>query len=256
MIIFKLQAGLCNQLFQWAYGYALSKNNEVYFDVSFYKNQDHNYSVDAREYELPKIIKGNIPISNQHILHFFSQKSAHIITDDFNFKKPEIKADNNYYLNGYWQCEEYYNKYRDEILDLFYWPKAKDFDFENSCSIHIRRGDYVGLQHIHPLQPISYYEKALELIKPKGNIFVFSDDIDWCKENLNIPNVIFMEGNTNIEDLHYMSLCSDNIIANSSFSWWGAWLNKNPNKIVICPKKWFGDNTNDSFIKCKDWIQI
>jgi hypothetical protein len=256
MIIIKLQAGLCNQLFQWAYGYALSKKYEVYFDTSFYQHQDPNHPVDTREYDIPKIIKGNVPLLNKEVTQKFSDKKVQVVLDNFDFKEPVIDDSLNYYFNGYWQCSGYFEKYRDEILDLFDWPKAQDFDFTDSCSIHIRRGDYVGLQHIHPLQPISYYEKAVELINPKGNIFVFSDDINWCKENLKFDNMIFMENNHRIEDLHYMSLCSDNVIANSSFSWWGAWLNQNPNKIVVCPKKWFGDNTNDNFIKSKDWIQI
>jgi hypothetical protein len=87
---------------------------------------------------------------------------------------------------------------------------------------------------------------------------VFSDDINWCKQNLSFPKMQFVEGQDNIEDLWFMSLCSNNIIANSSFSWWGAWLNNNPEKKVIAPKNWFGQyaNINSSDIVPETWILL
>ena len=90
------------------------------------------------------------------------------------------------------------------------------------------------------------------------NIVVFSDDIPWCKENLIFDNIIFIEGNKDYEDLWLMSLCEHNIIANSSFSWWGAWLNENKNKKVVSPLNWFGQqsNTNQSDIVPESWIKI
>ena len=127
MIIIKIQAGLCNQLFQWAYGYALSKEHEVYFDTSFYQHQDPNYPVDNREYDLPKIIKGNIPILNREVTQKFSEKKVQVVLDNFDFKKPVIEDSLNYYFNGYWQCSEYFDKYKDEILDLFLLAKVGRF---------------------------------------------------------------------------------------------------------------------------------
>ena len=89
-----------------------------------------------------------------------------------------------------------------------------------------------------------YYKNALDIIGGYENLYVFSDDINWCKTNLKFKNMVFVEGNDDVEDLWLMSLCDHNIIANSSFSWWGAWLNINPNKKVISPKRWFGEQTN------------
>ena len=124
--------------------------------------------------------------------------------------------------------------------------------------MHIRRTDYTTSNGYHPVQTVEYYKKALEIIGEYDKLFIFSDDIEWCRNNLKFDNMIFIEGNTDIEDLYLISLCKHNIIANSSFSWWGAWLNKNPNKKVIAPSKWFGDmaNLNESDIVPEGWIRI
>lgn len=256
MIVIKIQGGLCNQLFQWTYGYALSKKYEVYFDTSFYSSQDIMSPVSIRNFELPKLINKKIPIFDRAAMSEFTEKQVQVVLDNFHYSHIKFEEDKNYYLNGYWQSEKFFESFKDEILSSFNWPELKDYDFENSCSIHIRRGDYLNLKHIHTAQTLEYYEKALELINPKGNVFIFSDDIDWCEQNLNFKNQVFMRGNSNIEDLRYISLCSNNIMANSSFSWWGAYLNNNPNKIVICPKNWFGNGTNDKDMKIQDWIEI
>ena len=256
MIIIKIHGGLCNQLFQWAYGYALSKEHDVYFDTSFFDNQNTMSPVSIRDYELPNIINREIPIVTKEIFEEFSSKSVQMVLDNFYYSNIKFEKNKNYYLNGYWQSELFFNNVKDEIINSFKFPELNDFDFTDSCSIHIRRGDYLKLQGMHTHQTLDYYEKALEVVNPKGKVFVFSDDIKWCEKNLNFKNQIFMKENSNIEDLRYMSLCSNNIMANSSFSWWGSYLNNNPNKIVVCPKNWFGNNTNDSDIKMKDWIQI
>tara|TARA_R110000744_G_C18907077_1_gene510043 strand:- start:113 stop:463 length:351 start_codon:yes stop_codon:yes gene_type:complete len=110
----------------------------------------------------------------------------------------------------------------------------------------------------HPVLDLNYYTKALENLKDVSNILVFSDDIPWCKEVFKFKNMTFIEGNNNIEDLVLMSMCSHNIIANSSFSWWGSWLNENPDKIVVAPKTWFGaqlpGNNNHAYLS--NWITI
>jgi hypothetical protein len=256
MIIVNIQGGLCNQLFQWACGFNLSKTQEVFFDPSFFANQFVNTTVTRREYLLDKILNVNIPLLNNQVYQRFKEKPIEIISDNFHYKDFNFKADKNYILNGYWQSEKYFGQSKNDIKNNFNWPEIKNFNFEHSCSIHARRGDYITTQHVHPLQTIDYYKKAIEILNPKGNIFIFSDDINWCKSNLSFENCIFMENNTNIQDLKYMSLCKDNIIANSSFSWWAAFLNQNKNKKIICPKNWFSDHTNDSDIKNPNWIQI
>lgn len=256
MIVFKIQGGLCNQLFQWAYAYKINKSHELYIDNSFYGNQFLEPLVTNREFQLNKILKTSLPLLDNQAYQKFIQKPAQRIVDNFHFSKHNFSADQNYYLDGYWQSEKYFADIKHEIINSFFWPAIEDLNFENSCSIHVRRGDYLNTQHIHPVQSIDYYNKALDIIQPKGNIFVFSDDIEWCKYNIAFKKTIFMKNNSNIYDLRAMSLCTDNIISNSSFSWWGAWLNKNKNKKVIYPQNWFSDNTNDSDINPTNWTAI
>jgi len=256
MIILKIQGGLCNQLFQWAYAYKLSKSYELYIDNSFYGTQFLEPLVTNREFQLNEISKNPLSLLDNQAYQKFIQKPVQRIVDDFHFSKHNFSLGKNYYLEGYWQSEKYFFEIKDEIINSFTWPEIKDLDFKNSCSLHVRRGDYLKTQHVHPVQTIDYYNKALDIVQPKGNIFIFSDDIEWCKKNLSFDKMIFMENNSNIYDLRAMSLCSDNIIANSSFSWWGAWLNQNENKKIVCPKNWFSDGTNDSDIKPTDWIEI
>ena len=127
--------------------------------------------------------------------------------------------------------------------------------------MHIRRGDYVSnskSNSIHGTCSLEYYREAVKIIneKYKNSIFfVFSDDISWKKENLLIQNAVYIDNKTiPHEDIYLMSLCKYNITANSSFSWWGAWLNQNKNKVVIAPKKWFLKKENE--IASKNWITI
>ena len=124
--------------------------------------------------------------------------------------------------------------------------------------MHIRRTDYVTSNGYHPVQSLDYYQNAIDLIGDYDNLYIFSDDINWCKDNLKFKNMIFRYGNSDIEDLFLMSMCANNIIANSTFSWWAAWLNERPDKRVISPSKWLGEqtnlNTND--IIPLDWIKI
>jgi hypothetical protein len=259
MIITKLQGGLANQLFQWAHARSLSidLNTEFYLDLSFY--QHTLPGVTPRRYQLDSFpnMKASTLYLDQNTIH---QR----VTDDFKFKDLS-KINMNHYLDGYWQSEKYFKHNRESILnDLKPSDELMDkllktpFIDTNVVSMHIRRTDYVTSNGFHPVQSIEYYQRALDIIGDYDYIFVFSDDINWCRENLNFKNIIFMEGFSDIEDLYLMSLCKNNIIANSSFSWWGAWLNKNPNKKVIAPLNWFGSQSNldTSDIIPDNWIKI
>jgi hypothetical protein len=159
--------------------------------------------------------------------------------------------------------------YRNEILELFKIDDETNQKLINkygellkldTCSIHVRRGDYLGLQNHHPIQPIEYYQKAINLIGEDKHFLIFSDDIKWCEENFSfLNNKTFVSDNLDYEDLYLMSMCNNNILANSTFSWWGAWMNQNENKQVIIPSKWFGIsnshlNTNDLY--CDKWIKL
>lgn len=149
---------------------------------------------------------------------------------------------------GCFQSENYFSDYANDVRD-FLTPRCdKKFPFADSitCSIHVRRGDYVHLQNSFPLLTMDYYNFCIAFTSFKNIKFiVFSDDISWCKSNFK-GDFFFVEGNTDIEDLCWMTQCTHNIIANSSFSWWGAWLNSNPNKVVYAPKVCFyGIDTKD-----------
>lgn len=181
------------------------------------------------------------------------------------------KNDEIYCLKGYFQSEKYFENYKDTInyyftlkpeIENFILNKYKNI-LPNSCSIHIRRGDYLKQVNHHPVQSLSYYHNAIETIYGKDiddiNFLIFSDDIKWCEENISLPKVYFIENNSNIIDMFLMSKCDNNIIANSSFSWWGAWLNKNENKKVISPLEWFGVNYSNLEVKDlipKQWVKI
>lgn len=188
---------------------------------------------------------------------------------NFSYTNVSLPPNGNFNLNGYYQSEKYFIEHRDEVIkyytlnDEYTKPILDKYDFTNSCSIHIRRGDYKNLQQFHTLLDVNYYQGAINNIYGSefSNVkfYIFSDDISWCKENIILPNVIYVEGNEDVIDMYMMSKCENNIIANSSFSWWGAWLNTNKNKRVVAPKNWFGPNnqhlsTND--LCCDGWIEI
>jgi hypothetical protein len=177
-------------------------------------------------------------------------------------------------IQGYYQTQKYFENYKEDIYNLFSFKK----DLYNKCnkvlydikskynlevvSVHIRRGDYVTNQSSHPLCTLEYYVEAIQShFSDKNYIFhIFSDDIAWCKEIFSGENnLIFSEGNSHFEDMCMLSLSDHNIIANSSFSWWGAWLNQSPIKRVIAPSNWFGPALSHLNIKDvipENWIKI
>jgi hypothetical protein len=176
-------------------------------------------------------------------------------------------VDQNIKLEGYYQNDKYFKHIREEILELFSIDDdTKNYLFSKyssvltgeTCSLHVRRGDYVIKSSFHPLQSVDYYKASISIVGEDLHYLIFSDDIDWCKEHLSfIKNKTFIDGNVDYQDLYLMSMCNHNIIANSSFSWWGAWMNQNNNKKVIYPSKWFGVTyVNTSGIGCENWIKI
>lgn len=256
MITCRLKGGLGNMMFQIAALENLSKKSG--FETFYYNAEEHLN-------RLNKEVKHNPSLKHSHeykkIFKNFqwnsSGKFAKTIKVPFIFS--DIKIEDNICYDGFFQSEKYLDyklcKYifdpNDEIKS-----KLNNIDIpSNSCSIHIRRGDYVKLSHIHPTQDMQYYNKAMNIIKAEKYI-IFSDDIEWCKNNFRDDKFIFIEEIDYIE-LFLQSKCSHNIISNSSFSWWGAYLNDNPNKKVIAPKKWFGNNKyNPKDIIPVSWVKL
>ena len=199
--------------------------------------------------------------------------------DGLQFNKAFCTVSKNTLLEGYWQSEKYFHAYSKEIRNDFTFlsePSGRNKEIlslirkTNAISVHIRRGDYANNAHtnsFHGLCDKDYYIKALEYIADKINdpvLFFFSDDMDWVKltfdSNSQKYDSYFLDHtpkDKNFEDMLLMSQCKHNIIANSSFSWWGAWLNETPEKIVIVPKNWFANpdiNTKD--LIPEKWIRI
>lgn len=243
MISCFLQGGLGNYLFQIAASY--SKSIDLNVDFVLLKNEALIVHKNPEHY-LNNFFKKIKFSNNLNISQIYSEPN-------FSFNPiPDFMLPTKIF--GYFQSEKYFNHNREKIIELFGCPKdLKNKLYEKypqinteTCSIHVRRGDYINLQDHHPLQPIDYYKTAVSLIGNDKTYFIFSDDIEWCKLNFSfLNNVVFVEGNEDYEDLYLMSFCKNNIMANSSFSWWGSWLNENNNKKVIAPKLWFGPSKSD-----------
>ncbi len=202
-------------------------------------------------------------------------KRTYIREPYFGFCVDILKIKGNVYLSGNWQNEKYF-KDIDNIIRKDFTLKNKSNNYiklanqilntDNSISLHVRRGDYVHnkkTNEYHGICSLNYYKKAINIIASKINLptfFVFSDDIKWVKKNIKTRYpIVFISGNylKDYEELILMSKCKYNIIANSSFSWWGAWLNNNPDKVVIAPKKWFQAATRINDNPCpENWIKI
>ncbi len=290
MIVVKIKSGLGNQMFQYAFGRALSlsRGEELSLDISYYDEQN---SRDAkREFLLSNyLIAGNILSAKESLrysnpLYSFLRKVSTKIRgkthDAYAFNAKAFSSKRPYY-EGYWINEKYFEKYSDQIKKDFslkngFSPQAQEVANkitssleagDVTISLHVRRGDFVSNPNsaFNGVLGVPYYEKALGTIKellPAKNfrLFVFSDDHTWTKANLqHLGNVNFVDGEgvKDYEELILMSLCSHNIIANSTFSWWGAWLNKNKEKIVVAPYQWLKErNVKELELLLTGWIPI
>ncbi|WPV02344.1 alpha-1,2-fucosyltransferase [Mucilaginibacter sp. cycad4] len=187
-----------------------------------------------------------------------------------NFLKPSEAIT---FYEGGWHSEKYFIDVKDSVIDSFRFTEpsdqenillAKDILNSNSVCIHVRRGDYLDATNINMFGGVctlDYFNKAIDYIKariPNAHFFIFSNDIDWVKINLNIERVTYVTANKKAnswKDMYLMSICKHNIISNSTFSWWGAWLNKNEKKIVVCPNH-FLKNDIDTDVYPSSWIRI
>ncbi len=252
---------LANQMFQFAstVGIARKKGHSVKFPIENFKTEmpdSYNGCKLLECFDISDSYLSNFSVIHKEIKYRYNES-------DFRYNSETESIPDGTDLYGYFQNERYFVDSSDEIRNCFTFKESivNDAsgvieDFKDSVSLHVRRGDYVNQQGHHPLQNIEYYSKALQLIGA-SNVFVFSDDIGWCKENLILPgfNFNFVDLENPYQSMYLMSMCENNIIANSSFSWWGAWLNKNENKTVVAPYRWFGNSMNKdtSDIYCKGW---
>ena len=251
------RGGIGNVLFKLAAVISLAKDNNVdyVFPNQFLRPQDPDFTK----------YSSNILRNIEFIPNL--QESYRVWAEPtFHHTEIPYDGDFNILLDGHFQSEKYFINHQDEILNMFSIPlDLKEHimtnipEINNYCSIHVRRGDYLNHPKTHPQQPMEYYQQAVEKIGQDKHYLIFSDDIEWCEKNFDfIKNKSFSKNNEDWVDLYLMSLCGDNIITNSSFSWWGAWLNNNNNKIIIGPKIWFGTNVNytSKDILPKEWIKL
>lgn len=290
MIIVKLMGGMGNQMFQYATARALAEhlNTEVKMDLSFLLDRTPMENFTYRDYELNvfKIKESFVTPEEINDLkqkpgffsRIFNKKSAlqDFKEKSFRYDSTIWNCNTNTYLEGFWQSYKYFENIRSILLNEFSLKDSlsqKSLDIlsviqtVNSVSIHVRRTDYVSNAHInnyHGACGLDYYNTAVDLISRKINnphFFVFSDDPEWVKQNLkfDFPTVYVNHntGKNSFEDMLLMSSCKHNVVANSSFSWWGAWLNVNTEEVVIAPKQWFNEPSIDTTDLCPDtWLRI
>lgn len=289
-----MDGGLGNQMFQYALASILAQNNNdsVLLDVSFFDQTEKRLGHTPRQFELA-VFNNCYSFATKKQLLFFKQLSVfNKIKRDLGlnypkmYKEPSFSFDEKVlnlksaaYIRGFFQSYKYYAGHENLIRKLFTFSVALDGINEKllanikgtqSISVHIRRGDYVNdvtTQQYHGNCSLEYYAKAIALLTPKGSdftLFFFSDDCDWVKEKFgDLPFakqfVAHNIGENSWKDMLLMSSCHHNIIANSSFSWWAAWLNQNTEKVVVAPKKWFA--TSELQRNAKDlipakWIRL
>lgn len=286
MVIIRVQGGLGNQMFQYAlYKELECRGKEVSLDIGIKR-----YSLPCKDYKLETLYHVKANYASREMVSKMSNKDFNkfhrILNRLFKFKKRTHYKDicigynekallqSNIYLDGYWQSEEYFKDIKSKIRETFFLEINNNIQNEIvkkkilssiSVSIHIRRIDYADSPLYNNICTLEYYEHSINYIiaklgKENLEFFIFSDDNDWVKKNLFVENAIYIDWNINSNDymdMQLMARCKHNIIANSSFSWWGAWLNDNPNKIVICPSKWTNNkNINLKKIVPDEWIRV
>lgn len=284
MNIVWIDGGLGNQMFQYALALKMeSLGRQVKIDITKYaEHHAHN------DFELDKVFGRSCSFASvdeikklgyrkaNHLTEFlkktvFAKKTIYN-NESMIFDENVMKLDG-YYVEGYWQSEKYFSDIREKIIAAYSFPEfstaqqkmyAKQIEETCSVSVHIRRGDYLNYSYYQNICTMDYYQKALQYFRKRfpeqARFFIFTNDIPWAEEHFQEKDCYFVKGNTGKEsfrDMQLMSLCKHNIIANSSFSWWGAWLNNNKEKIIIAPKKWNNNLSEEQTdIVPEDWLRM
>jgi len=250
MIASLLKGGLGNQLFQLAAGISHATDTSQEFIIS----KPLINSWHASQGESP----------NTYLSTIFTKLTINDAVPSNRYTEPRFQYDSiphnltDCVLSGYFQSHKYFEHNRGVILDSFCFDHVShdDLALDQLCSLHVRRGDYTKLKHYHLNLDIDYYDQAMKMVDC-DRFLIFSDDIDWCKSVFTGDRFVF-SSEANADSIIYMrSKCSSNIIANSSLSWWGAWLSNDMHKKVIVPGKWFVDpDMNADDLIPADWIEI
>lgn len=274
MIIIQLKGGLGNQMFQYALYLALKKRGrEVKIDdeTGFENDKLRTPVLSGWGIEYDRATKEEIIKITDSRTDFWSRvrrkltgRKTFRIDETSGMFDPSILEKETAYLVGYWQSEKYFDdedvkkQLRDDfekrpqelMQDALSWTTLQQIECCESVSLHVRRTDYIDEEHIHIHNICSekYYKDAVDLVRskyPGAVFFIFTDDKDWCKEHFVGPkfNVVELEegANTDMAEMTLMSRCKHHILANSSFSWWAAWLSDEPEKLVVVPDKWINN---------------
>jgi len=277
MVISKVIGGLGNQMFQYAIGRAVSLRLQAKLKLD---TSEFDGYVLHQGYELDRVFNLQVPIANkQEVRKLLGWQSYPLMQrivarfcpyggvgdmvyePHFHYWQGVKGIVGSCYLAGYWQSEKYFSEIESLIRQDFSFKTIADdknknlvdnIQSVNAISLHVRRGDYVNSAKtnvMHGTCSLDYYQAAMDYMIQQVDepcFIVFSDDIQWVKANLSISHacrfVDYNQGENSFRDMQLMALCQHHIIANSTFSWWGAWLNANKDKIVIAPKYWFAHN--------------
>lgn len=296
MLIVNLIGGLGNQMFQYALGQSLEHKRQipVKYDTIDLLDRTPRENLTHRDFEL-NVFKGAVPIASAREAALFRFQPVELLDRAYyrvlrQLKQPLIYEEKNWfeydsgvlqtphntYFNGYWQTEQYWDNHA-AVRAAFIFrhePTGENLRLAEeiraqpqAISVHIRRGDYISnplFSQVHGVCSPSYYEQAVHYIMgrlPTVQLYIFSDEPEWVRQNMQFdaPAVYVAHNHdkNSFEDLRLMSLCKHHIIANSSFSWWGAWLNPNPDKIVIAPRQWTQfESGNGADLIPKNWIKM
>jgi hypothetical protein len=287
MIITRLSFGLGNNLFQYALGrrLALERNTEFLIDFTGENYNRRNYCLSyMSHFNTIKSVAKRRDVLRLKLLNRFpilssGYRNSFIKENGSAFDESVLNAPKNAYLTGYWQSEKYFKPIENIIRqDLtFKEPQGEKYDRlldkikrSDSISVHVRRGDYMLQKNLNMFTTCTpeYFLAAEALVLKKVSspeLFIFSDDIDWVKQNISFRSPVTLISDNNLtlgnasdyQELMLMGACKHNITSNSTYSWWGAWLNNNPQKIVVTPKKWFIDPTMDEKdLIPPEWIKM
>ncbi|KZZ83901.1 alpha-1,2-fucosyltransferase [Bacillus sp. SJS] len=291
MKIVRFIGGLGNQMFQFAFCQSLLRFDDVKMDLTLYKKEKFHFG-----YEIQKIFHQNLDVATPSQIknlgfyennklaklkkRFYHPKKTHYIEKVLGYDE-KIPTNGDVYFEGYWQNYKYFIDIKDEIQSIFSFPSIED-NLNSKClekiretrsvSIHIRRKDFLRKRNSHlvNLSENDYYKRSIQKVQDElGDeltYFIFSDDMEWVKKEFGLKNSVFVDwnqGENSFRDMQLMSYCKANIIANSSFSWWGAYLNAEKlKKVVISPQTWYKDDEVDgrkvvhNAINLPEWITI
>jgi Glycosyl transferase family 11 len=274
MILARISGGLGNQMFQYAAARALADRlgTKLYIDLNWFDQSIQSRVAIQRPYWLSIFQLSKTTPTYQSRLALRLKFKTGIGARPELYRESQFHYDagfrqlgDNLILEGNFTTEKYFRDIATKIREDFqFLPQLnapnqttlRQIELTNAVSLHVRRGDYVSDKEtgaFFGLTPVQYYKAAYKYILekvPGAQMFVFSDDIEWCRTNLGLGReTVFVSGNDgplSYEDMRLMSSCQHHIIANSTFSWWGAWLGANPDKLVVAPKAWFSDPTHNT----------